>query len=1214
MGSIYAQPGASSGSVYAKPGEVDGTTAPTAPKKSGGGILGDLEHVAHVVAQKAELAGHDLKAMPGGIVEAANTAVVQPYKNLVTTGHPYAHGAGKKIDKLVNQTAESTVSSIEHPLRDPFATALNVLPLTHGLGKAADVAGVISHEPRLIEMGDAKVPLHASKNPSVRLVQQSYDKIIQNALDRQAANAKAGVATGKTTNLLARHAAKRIGGSLSETGRRQQAMSGSTANLVESQAKQLSPLGGHIPGTGGVRMRKLEEAALRLTSENSTPKEAAQFHLRQAADGVNPKQNVKQARLYQALDKKGWLTQDEHGNVIVDQAKHPQLARTDAAVAQAQDEADKIAAEHGLMTPEGLKARINGPARVRAGAQMETQKEANAARGVPAQKARVAQTREYPARSKTVTREMTQPEAQTRLASLDKTYDQLVRKLIPETSPFANKPAEQLRRNFENSRAGKGNRIGQKVQRTVSADEYRIAEDKLHELAGRHQANATANRVQALIAEREQLRDALNEKAAAAFSGPGKVVQLDTGPPKYDLAGAKRHPFVWQDGHLYIGGHGSDHSDVFAAMRARGIEPDLDAPHGVVNQVGTRKDMQQRVLLPSTKPEDAAAMIAALRREFPQAEINAGRFSPQLPTVTETIPGKPRRVQLREQQAVKGVQATPRFVGGEQARPGRGYVSHQTESGKLPGGHIAASPGPVIGEPKSYISKTKHFTGKNLRSGLVPDNTTQLVADHLRRAVRYSNTARFRDTVAKTGSDVKRSDRDVLIRFPGEKQNPAEVRAASGKAASTLDTIPEAESNPGTLRDHLEHLIPGLKDNFTEDKHQAVGVQAPKGTKWVDRKVLGDMGELAPQVDHFAGKLANRINSAVTAATVYFKPGHVATRVLTNASANVLQGSGGPLGIAKSVKLWHALSPEEQQKALLGAGQHSFQALPAQGTDVLARTARTGAKWWATHADAPFRFNSIAYEARKAGFDTPAKFREFLHQAETGETSDGKPLNAAQHAKVDWVGKRANREAIAYDRLNHFEKRAVMKVFWFYPWTKGATQFLGNTLMEHPYKSGALGAAGVQGRNQQADKLGDVPSYEFGLIPLGGGDRPESTDFSTFSPFSTPGDLLSIPAVGALSDQLNPAYGAAVQLATRTNQYGVRSKNPIGDATSQLFSPTPEAQILSAYQGRHQDQSQRMFEKTWLSQLERALVGPALPRRVNKSALAKAAARERSGR
>jgi hypothetical protein len=955
VGSIYAQPGATSGSVYAKAGSDGSTAAPA--QKGGGGILGSLGRLGHFVAQKAELAGHDLKAMPGGIV-AVNEALVHDIAH--GPGSPFAKpGAKSHLLPIAEGMGKQTVQSVEHPLRDPFATALTVLPATHGLGKAADIAGVVSHEPRLISMGDAKVPLYASKNPAVRLVQQGYDKIIQKALDTQAANAKTGAATGKPTDLLARHAAKRVGGSLSETARRQHAMAGSTANLVESQAKQLSPLGGHVPGTGGVRMRKLEEAALRLTSENNTPAEAAQFHLRQAGEGVSPKQNTQMAKLYQALHAKGWLTQDEQGNVIVDAAKHPQLAKADAAVAQAQDEADKIAAEHGLMTPEGLQARINGPARIRAG------------------------------------------------------------------------------------------------------------------------------------------------------------------------------------GHF----------------------------------------------------NDAAAPAAA--KESAQLE-QAGQLSLAPRTPGEAVGSG--------------------IVGGETARPGRGYVSHQTESGKLPGGHIASSPGPVIGEAKSYISKTKRFTGKNLRSGIVPDNTSQLVADQLHRAVRYSNTAKFRDAVAKTGSDLKRSDREVLIRLPGETQNPAEVRAAAGKAESTLNTIPEPESNPGSLRDHIENLVPGLKDSFAEDEAQAVGAKAPAGTKWVDRKVLGDMGELAPQVDHFAGKLANRINSAVTAATVYFKPGHVATRVLTNASANVLQGSGGPLGIARSVRLWHDLSPEEQQKALLGAGQHSFQALPAKGEDVVARTARTGAKWWATHADAPFRFNSIAYEARKAGFDTTDKFREFLHQAETGETSDGKQLNAAQHAKVDWVGKRANREAIAYDRLNHFEKRVVTKLFWFYPWTKGATQFLGNTLLEHPYKSGALGAAGVQGREQQANELGQVPSYEFGLIPLGGGSRPESTDFSTFSPFSTPGDLASLPAVGALADQLNPAYGAAVQFATRTNQYGQRSKNPVGDAVSQLFSPTPEAQILSAYQGRHQDQSQRMFEKTWLSQLERALGGPSLPRRVNKSALAKAAAREKSGR
>jgi hypothetical protein len=69
---------------------------------------------------------------------------------------------------------------------------------------------------------------------------------------------------------------------------------------------------------------------------------------------------------------------------------------------------------------------------------------------------------------------------------------------------------------------------------------------------------------------------------------------------------------------------------------------------------------------------------------------------------------------------------------------------------------------------------------------------------------------------------------------------------------------------------------------------------------------------------------------------------------------------------------------------------------------------RPGAKWWAKHADAPFRFNSIAYEARKAGFDTPAKFRDLLDQAREPARHN---MNAAERRRS--TGSRSARTAKA---------------------------------------------------------------------------------------------------------------------------------------------------------------------------------------------------------
>ncbi len=114
-------------------------------------------------------------------------------------------------------------------------------------------------------------------------------------------------------------------------------------------------------------------------------------------------------------------------------------------------------------------------------------------------------------------------------------------------------------------------------------------------------------------------------------------------------------------------------------------------------------------------------------------------------------------------------------------------------------------------------------------------------------------------------------------------------------------------------------------------------------------------------------------------------------------------------------------------------------------------------------------------------------------------------------------------------------------------------------------------------------------------------------------PFGTGANMMGYGArPGAIAGNLNPAYGALLVATTGINQFGAMTAHPIGDALSQLFAPTPEAQILSGY--LHPSRPTQIFQKTPLSQLIRAVGGPSVPRPTNRAALNKAAARERSGR
>jgi hypothetical protein len=142
---------------------------------------------------------------------------------------------------------------------------------------------------------------------------------------------------------------------------------------------------------------------------------------------------------------------------------------------------------------------------------------------------------------------------------------------------------------------------------------------------------------------------------------------------------------------------------------------------------------------------------------------------------------------------------------------------------------------------------------------------------------------------------------------------------------------------------------------------------------------------------------------------------------------------------------------------------------------------------------------------------------------------------------------------------------------------RGTVQFLGNTLVEHPYKAGCAARSRSRPREQQAE-LGDLPSYESGLFKLGGGEKPMVADFSTFSPFATPADLANaVVRPRELAGMLNPVLGAGNSLINGVDQYGQKTNSPYLAALAQLISTAPESQIGTAFLHRGKDQSRRMF-------------------------------------
>jgi hypothetical protein len=117
----------------------------------------------------------------------------------------------------------------------------------------------------------------------------------------------------------------------------------------------------------------------------------------------------------------------------------------------------------------------------------------------------------------------------------------------------------------------------------------------------------------------------------------------------------------------------------------------------------------------------------------------------------------------------------------------------------------------------------------------VPKDVTGQASRHYRQILKFVNTDAHRRAAWKTGADVRRSNRDVLMRNPDEKAGKidASIQQALGRETSNVDSAEElatAEGLDAAHRAFAEHILPGLKDRFATDRSQGSGWQRRRVT------------------------------------------------------------------------------------------------------------------------------------------------------------------------------------------------------------------------------------------------------------------------------------------------------------------------------------------------------------------------------------------------
>ena len=178
-----------------------------------------------------------------------------------------------------------------------------------------------------------------------------------------------------------------------------------------------------------------------------------------------------------------------------------------------------------------------------------------------------------------------------------------------------------------------------------------------------------------------------------------------------------------------------------------------------------------------------------------------------------------------EKAKVAGMQATSDAA--DSSREGRQYVPYYSseQKGGLTG--IAQRRTRRRSERRrSRSAPPRVHRAKSLLNAEVPDNTTGLVARAWQRQIRYASTDTFRREIAQAGSDVRRSNRDVLVHTQALKtaKIPDNLRTILDQKVSTLDELHGAE---GGFEGWRQALFGGHPDPL--ENCGGIGAEAPKG-------------------------------------------------------------------------------------------------------------------------------------------------------------------------------------------------------------------------------------------------------------------------------------------------------------------------------------------------------------------------------------------------
>jgi hypothetical protein len=394
-------------------------------------------------------------------------------------------------------------------------------------------------------------------------------------------------------------------------------------------------------------------------------------------------------------------------------------------------------------------------------------------------------------------------------------------------------------------------------------------------------------------------------------------------------------------------------------------------------------------------------------------------------------------------------------------------------------------------------------------------DVTRLLAENYAEGIRYTAMMKhYRDILASAQDTPEgipeghaRLIRDLTTLKAG--QLPYEKAEAYSKIANDL-------LNGGIKEgDEQAHgaLFEGIRNWIFPDKGKIVNAEDEyrpvPGYKWVDDRTLGYLDKQNPIFSALRSKnvravvkTADAINTIQKTMVLYLKPAFAVPNAFGNLFLNaVQQGVWAPINLARSFKIFNHLKPETIEKMDQSMGGGFSELLKPTGiAGRVHRVSNAFASGYGRVVDVPFRRASFLHEARLSGFTTPEDIERLLN-------------DPTQAATLTRVASRANEEILNYDRMGPGEQAILRRLVFFYPWLKASTRYVSYAAKNHPFAAGLSGYTGQTGQKQIANVLGDLPSFEEGLIPITGAHGPFwartalTSNPSSFTPIAEPAEI-----------------------------------------------------------------------------------------------------------